>query len=35
MYLRGKKYKKCEEKSNSRFDLLQIGPKAFGPYTLV
>ncbi len=27
--------KKCEEGSNSRFNLLQIGPWASGPWTLV
>jgi hypothetical protein len=27
--------KKCEEGTNSRFNLLQIGPWASGPWTLV
>lgn len=26
---------KCEKRSNLRFNLLQIGPWAFGPWTLV
>lgn len=35
LYFKTLKINKCEEGSNSRFNSIQIGPYAFGPWTLI